>query len=56
MPGATPGLDPAQIKKAAAALLKFVSTQQEESKELFEDDEIFYLVSSDFGKKIVDAA
>ena len=44
MPGATPGLDPTQVQKAAAALLKFVGSQQQESKELFTDDEIFYLV------------
>lgn len=44
MPGSTPGLDPKQVRKAAAALLKFVGSQKEESKELLQDDEVFYLV------------
>lgn len=44
MPGSTPGLDPEQVRKAASALLKFVGSQKEDSKELLQDDEVFYLV------------
>ncbi|KAK9825035.1 hypothetical protein WJX74_002654 [Apatococcus lobatus] len=46
MPGSTPGLDPEQVRKAATALLKFVGSQREESKELLQDDEVFQLLIS----------
>ena len=53
MPGSTPGLDPEQVKKASAALLKFVGAQKEESKELLQDDEVFHLVRCSFSGTLV---
>jgi hypothetical protein len=41
---ATPGLDEAQLKRAVQALLKHVAKQHEGAKELFDDDELLYLV------------
>jgi hypothetical protein len=41
---ATPGLDEAQLKRAVTALLKHVAKQHEGAKELFDDDELLYLV------------
>ena len=41
-----PGLKQEQVKKAVTALLKHVGRQQEGSKDLLQDDEYLYLVSS----------
>ena len=41
---AMPGLDEAQLKRAVQALLKHVAKQHEGAKELFDDDELLYLV------------
>ena len=42
----TPGLKREQVQKAVAALLKYVDSQKEGSKDLLEDEEYLYLVSS----------
>lgn len=40
----TPGLDEKQVSKAVTALLKFAGKQKAEKKELFEEDDLLYLV------------
>jgi hypothetical protein len=40
----TPGLKREQVQKAVAALLKYVDSQKEGSKDLLEDEEYLYLV------------
>ncbi len=39
-----PGLQPAKVKEAVAALLKYVGAQQSADKVLFQEDEMLYLV------------
>lgn len=41
-----PGLKQEQIKKAITALLKHIGRQQEGSKDLLQDEEYLYLVST----------
>ena len=49
----TPGLKREQVQKAVAALLKYVVSQKEGSKDLLEDEEYIYLVSSAWQKHAV---
>lgn len=49
----TPGLEREQVQKAVAALLKYVASQKEGSKDLLEDEEFLYLVSSAEQKRAV---
>lgn len=44
--GKAPGLKQEQIQKAVTALLKHIGTQKEGSKDLLEEEEYLYLVSS----------
>ncbi len=41
---ATPGLSEDQLRRAVKALLKHIEKQHAGAKELFEDDELLYLV------------